>query len=160
MLAKPTYVEFPLSKESDLNLREFLDCGLKLLKTTWARSFHSTTVYSRSPIIYEAKDFKKEAYITHNLPYSYLLLKGKESRNLGLCLTLRIDCDALYLSHIKSLRAGATWDFPEFFPHITLAYNLQLEDLIEKPLVVPNFPLVFDKERIMDLDENWSPIRS
>lgn len=155
-LAKPTYVNFPLTKESGNKLRAFLD--LNLGEFFWNNSFHATTVYSKEPIVYSPVDLYKEAYSTDEYPpHNFLLLDGR--KDLGLCLALEVHCKALLFSYRKGTKAGASWDFPTFIPHITLAYGIQVEDLIGKSLRVPQFPLVFEKERILELDENWKPVK-
>ena len=157
-LAKPTYVEFPLTSESTENLRLYLEKDLNLPEPLWGNHFHSTTVFSREPITYTPIDLYKEAYSTNEYPpHNFLLLDG--GKGLGLCLALEVYCKALVFSHRKGIQAGASWDFPTFIPHITLAYGIQVEDLIGKSLKVPGFPLAFEREKVLDLDEDWKPIR-
>ena len=153
-----TYVEFILDHQSDYYLRNHITEVLKLPQPK--HSLHCTTVYSKVQIPYHPIDFHTPDYLTA-LPrdYRFMFLKGRP--DLGFCLVLVTEAPILRLSHRLGINLGATWDYPTFFPHITLAYNLKLEDLIEKPLSVPTKILFFlRQERIMELDENWRPVRN
>lgn len=156
MKPQPTYVEFPLLGQSQEFLRLFVTIDLGLPEPKYP--FHVTTVYSKEPIDYQIiTGLPTIAYEAPPELHRILLLQG--NNQLGLCLTLAVNCGVLYHSHQKAMDLGASWDYPLFQPHITLAYGLELKDLLEKPLSTPNCPLWFGEERIMKLDEDWKPIR-
>ena len=146
-----TYVEFRLSDDSTWNMEAYMErLGLPMPR----HGFHATTVYSRIPISYVPVNLPSMAF--NCFADGLLLLQSK----LGLCLCLSVNCDALWRSHNSALRLGATWDFPEYLPHITLAYDLPLESLIGVRLEVPRFPLHFAKpEIVLELDETGKPKR-
>jgi len=145
---KPTLVTFSLAEQSQ-DLFNFYVVGLGFPKPTWG--LHCTSVYSRAPIDYAPVELSKTGY--QGLCDSLMLLKGR----LGLCLVLGITCPAVTVSHQRAMDLGASWDYPEFHPHITIAYDIELESLIARPLHVPRITLTFEKERVITLDENWKP---
>lgn len=149
--AKPTYVEFTLQEESSEFLDMYMD-QLDLPKPKWG--YHITSVYSRNPIDYKPLDLPEVAYL--GFFDGIMFLKGEG--DLGLCLTLSVNCNAVWVSHQSSIDLGASHDYKNFLPHITLAYNLQVEHLIEKRLEVPTQGFRVQAETILELDDNWRPI--
>jgi len=61
------------------------------------------------------------------------------------------------LSHEVALKLGATWDYDDFIPHITIAYNVTLEALEGKVFRLPEFDLRFGPEIVRSADPNWTP---
>ncbi len=145
---KPTLVLFPLTQKSQ-DLFNFYVVGMGFPKPTWG--LHCTSVYSRAPINYTPVMLPEAAY--QGSCNDLMLLKGK----LGLCLVLGISCQAVHMSHTSALGLGASWDYPQFHPHITIAYDVDIEELLERPLHIPHFTLTFEKESVKTLDENWKP---
>lgn len=50
--------------------------------------------------------------------------------------------------------AGASWDFPEYQPHITLTYSVPEADV--DALEAYQGPLIFGPEEFSELNENWA----
>jgi hypothetical protein len=78
------------------------------------------------------------------------------TKNDGYCLVLRIICP--YATRINSqlTREGATSDYTEYKPHITLAYDIK-EKVDVSTLPVPQFQLVFDVLKVEPLDPQYTP---
>lgn len=155
-----TYVEFLLKSESEDLLRLWITADLGLEEPKYP--LHSTTVYSRKKIDYQKIPLPKEAYLAHSGGYRILLLNWKKDELQGdtVDLALEVNCNALYYSHTRAIQAGAEWDFPSFFPHITIQYGMKLRDLIGFPLRIPYFGLQFEEETVLDLGEDGRPKRS
>lgn len=102
--------------------------------------FHTTIVYSRRSVPWEpvdgleveAKPLKWEAWNTRD---------GKR------CLVLLLDCDWLHDRFSDAMMAGATYDFPDYKPHITLSYNVD-ESLDPDALPLPEFPIRISHEGV------------
>jgi len=147
---KGTYVEFPVTGRTKANLVEYI-LGLGLPEPTW--DFHVTSVYSREPIDYVLDVVETPPYQANAL--GLMFLKGG---NNGLCLTLRINCPAANRSWARATALGATWDYPDFKPHITLTYDLDIDVLLGQNLYVPtSMGLTFKQEVVRELDLDWRP---
>ncbi len=150
-----TYVEMTLTESSEETLRSNLAAmQLPLSK----HPYHCTTVYSKTPITYPgiASRYINEAqpkrlWEVHPNTMAFMFLAGH--------LVLITRTVATLLSHAIGKRAGAIWDFPEYIPHITLVYNIEVTQLNGQKLWTPRNPLVFEKENIYDLDETGKVIR-
>jgi len=79
-------------------------------------------------------------------------------------LVAALDSDYLRDKHQTTLDHGATYDFPEYIPHVTLSYNVG-DDLSEENLdkltnKYGGTVLKISKEYMQDLDPNWVEKRS
>ena len=148
-----TFVSFPVNEETRGVLDFFLEDALDL--PPLKHGYHVTTVYSKGkPIEYK----RVAARIPGGQIQGYMLLQG--NNDLGLTLCFAVDGIAIRESHACAMSAGAVWDYPTFRPHLALAYGIELSDLTEKILYIPvGINLVFDEEQVLELDENWKPIR-
>ena len=149
--SKGTYVDFPVTRDTHDRLVEYAkSMGLPEPQHV----LHVTTVYSRTPIDYKplitATDYPVSGHTQ-----GMMFLKGNES--LGLCLILPVVAPLIFRSHNEAKKLGATWDYPDFNPHITLAYNLDMDILIGKVFQTKSISLIFEAEVIKELDFDWSP---
>jgi len=107
--------------------------------------FHLTTVYSREPFPY--RPAKKENFQVKFKEFKILGDKGG---------TLVLVVDSQYLhnlfDHRRSL--GASWDFPSYIPHITVAKNVDEADL--DALSIPNIKFILTDEYKDKLDDDFS----
>lgn len=69
------------------------------------------------------------------------------------CLTMKLTSDELKANFDKCMSEGATYDYDEYVPHITIAINVP--DEIISTLVMPDFSIELDVEIIKPLDLNW-----
>lgn len=51
-------------------------------------------------------------------------------------------------------KLGATWDFPDYLPHVTVIYDAK--DINETKLKTPEFNIIFDKIRTEKLEKDDS----
>lgn len=153
---RPTYVNFLPTDGSAELLRRFITDDLLFPDPTW--ELHATTVYSRSPILYQpVRNLTGSCYTALPLLHTLMILGDMDDED-KLSLVLGVNASVLFHSHRQAEDAGASWDYPRFYPHITLAYGLELSDLVERPLGVPGFQIVFQPaEHVVELDENWKP---
>lgn len=73
----------------------------------------------------------------------------------GKCLVATVECQELDDQHNR-IRAeyGATHDFPEYQPHVTVSYNYGDGSV---PKEIPSFPIVFSKITMKPLDPDFVP---
>lgn len=110
-VAAPVYAHFPLSAASEDRL------------AGWAASWglalpyrpHITVAYSRKPIV-----LGKVAAMSAGL---IVPPGGRSIENFGDALVLCVDCPQLHERHADYMKAGASWDYPSYRPHVSLAYG-------------------------------------
>ena len=66
---------------------------------------------------------------------------------------LALDCPDAVIFHNQFMAMGATYDYPEYIPHITIATNYT--DAI-MPQVVPYFSLKFNQLIVEPLDLDYT----
>lgn len=93
-------------------------------------TYHITTVYSKKPIEYKPSP---EAITVHPIGYD---LFGHPDK----VLVLKVEHPRLHERFNEARKAGATWDYPNFQPHITLATGVD-PDLDISTLPLPEFLL-------------------
>lgn len=69
---------------------------------------------------------------------------------LGDGTVLHFKSNKLRKSWLDKIAAGATWDYPDFLPHITLSYSHQ-----DFKGTLPDFPLVFGSEEETALMDDY-----
>lgn len=115
-----TYAKLLLDDQSIRSLVSLIK-NLSLPNPVPADSLHTTVLYSRKPI--------PEAVELNSMAARY---QGKVSglarwptQDGKTCLVALIDCRPAIKLHdrIKD-HYGATWDFPQFHPHVTLSYDV------------------------------------
>lgn len=92
--------------------------------------YHITTVYSRTPIKYKPSP---AAITVHPIGYD---LFGHPNK----VLVLKVENPALHERFNKAKAAGASWDYPNYQPHITLATKVDPNLDITK-LELPRFTI-------------------
>lgn len=71
------------------------------------------------------------------------------------CLIVRLTCPEITKRHEDLMKEhGATWDYDDYRPHIALSYNIGDLDVSKLPKI--DFPIVFDKEYMEELNLNWA----
>ena len=149
-----TYVALEMSKESKDLLDNFVVNNLGLTERVDKKTYHITVIYSRTPVpSAEALLHMNTTMPVEAQPVSYEIFPTK---NDGLCLVMRVICP--YSTRINSQleREGATSDYDQYKPHITLAYNIK-ESVDVNTLPVPQFQLIFDKLTVDPLDPQFTP---
>jgi hypothetical protein len=117
-----TYVKFVFNEDTNNKLKKLQDI-LKL--DNKHDDFHITLVYNQDKI-----NFDNNTNINEVIKASHLeIFKNKENKN---CLVLIINNNDYINSRFQySLELGATWDYPDYTPHITLSYDIPNENIDE-----------------------------
>lgn len=116
-------------------------------KTLKAEDLHVTIAYSRQPVDWMAmgQSYSERIEISSGGP--------RVMEQLGEAKVLLIAADELRWRHEQMTAAGASWDFPDYQPHITISYDANAPELDK---VQPyRGPIVLGPEIFEELDENW-----
>lgn len=145
---KPTFVGLKFSKESNNVIYE-LSRGLP--NRINEKSIHVTLIYSREPIKYTSKNPKKPITAT---PKCYSIFSGTNDTK---CLVIELDSPEIISLHNSIMDStGASYDFPEYKPHVTLSYNVGNDfDLDTLPAISDIPELYLDVEYTQDIDFSW-----
>lgn len=130
--------------ELTLDALENLQRSLKVPNPVPREKFHSTICYSRVNIPYVVASGSFEV-----ANYGHLEVWKTDD---GSTLVLVLNSDYLSCRHMYARAIGATHDFPDYTPHITLSYNVG--PLTYKGEV--QIPVVLDREYKEPLKLNWS----
>ncbi|QOI66641.1 hypothetical protein [Erwinia phage FBB1] len=141
---KGLYVAAKFS-ESTLDALEELQRSLKLPNPVPRDKLHTTIVYSRVNVPYKVASGSFE-----------IADKGKltvfETQSGNRALVLEMDSDYLSARHSYAKALGASYDYPDYRPHITLSYNIGVLNFSGEYKV----PVVLDREYSEELDLEWS----
>lgn len=114
-------------------------------------TYHCTLIYSRSPVP-DAETLELPALV-HAHATGYELFDTKQGNK---CLVLKLNCPTAHTINGALNKMGATSDYPEYKPHVTICYDYKGSEDI-KDLPVPNFDIVFDDYEVKPLDDNYVP---
>lgn len=149
-----TYASLKLSQQSINELYDYVKF-LGIPNAIDPSEYHATVIYSRKeiPRAYDYNNFE----VSHSLG-NKLLADAKEwkifpSKDMGHCLVLALDFPSAVEYHNHFMSMGATYDYPEYIPHITIATNYT--DAVI-PTTLPHFALRFDRLVVEPLDLNYS----
>jgi 2'-5' RNA ligase len=148
-----TYVSLELSKESKALLDNFVEMNLGLTERVDPSTFHITIIYSRTPVP------SAENYLYNNSLPVEALVSGYEvfpTKNDGKCLVMRLVCPYATRLNSELSKAGATSDYDEYKPHLTIAYDTT-QEINPDNLPTPQFQLIFDKMTVDPLDPLYVP---
>jgi 2'-5' RNA ligase len=149
-----TYVALNLSYESMNLLDNFVEMNLGLTERVNPSTYHITVIYSRTPVP-SAESYK---HMNTTLPVT-AKATGYEifpTKNDGKCLVMRIECPYATRLNGELTRIGATSDYAEYKPHMTLAYDMT-QEVDPHSLPIPQFELVFDELHVAPLDPLYVP---
>ena len=148
-----TYVAFTLSKESKALLDNFVEMNLGLTERVDSNTYHITIIYSRTPVP-SAENYKDN----HKLPTT-AIVSGYEifpTKHDGKCLVMRLVCPYATELNSELTKQGATSDYTEYKPHMTLAYDMS-QEVDPHSLPLPQFPLHFGPVKVAPLDPQFTP---
>ena len=112
-------------------------------------TYHSTIVYSRKGVP-QVKDYNFKTPITGSIKEWKLF----PTQNGTKALVLIVKSDDLEKYHEDTRKLyGATWDYPDYHPHITISYDHSGK----VPDEIPNIPITYDKIDIESLDPDFVP---
>ena len=146
-----TYVAFNVSAECKDLLDNFVEMNLGLTERVDKSTYHITVIYSRTPVP-AAEQFKGTTFNIGRV-VGYEVFPTKDD---GKCLVMRIECQgANELNHVLT-SLGATSDYDQYKPHLTIAYNTE-QEIDPTTLPIPQFAIEFDKIVVDPLDPYTTP---
>ena len=147
-----TYVSMDLSQESRELLDNFVEMNLGLTERVDPSTYHITVIYSRTGVPsaehYAGYGNEQPARVT-----GYEIFPTK---NDGKCLVMRLQHPFAELLNKRLTAEGATSDYPEYKPHMTLAYDIT-QEIDPSTLPIPQFPLTFDSVKVAPLETDYIP---
>ena len=149
-----TYVALEMQDDSKRELDEFITGHLSLNERTDPNEYHITVTYSTMPVPYAEKYKKQNPNIFCRAnAIGYDLFTTKDG---GKCLVLRVDCTLAELINKDMSLNGATSNYPEYHPHITICYNYTGDSDVSN-LPIPDFHIFFDELTVKPLDLEFVP---
>lgn len=150
-----TYVSLEMDDQSKEMLDNFVAMNLGLEERVNPSTYHITIIYSRTPVPIA----EKHPFTVNDTTPAVAKIIGYElfpTKNDGKCLVARIHCpEAINMNSWLSQR-GATSDYLEYKPHITLAYDIQ-QDVDPSTMPLPQFPVTFNTINVAPLDPEYTP---
>lgn len=146
---KGTYCMVTLSKASQKALDTWVTKH-KIPNATEPSTYHSTVIYSRKGVP-EAKNYPIE------LPIKAKIAKWQifNTQNNQRALVAIMNSPDLEQHHLNlKEQYGATHDFPDYHPHVTVSYDFKEEPI---PSEVPNLELEYDSKEFKALDPDFVP---
>ena len=131
-----TYASLKLDEESKTQLSKWLTDNVKIANSVSPDEYHCTVVYSKIPV-------PEVANINPKLPIKASMVRweifgiGEEKM-----LVLVIAGAGLQKLFKQTRKLGATWDFDNYTPHITVATNYTETTV---PEIIPQFSLLLNK---------------
>lgn len=124
------------------------------LETTLAPGdMHVTVAYSRTPVDWFAVGTDWAGDENGKLRVKPGGARTVERLGDGDAVALLFASDDLKWRHDRIIEAGATWDWPDYRPHVTLSWNAEGVDV---STIVPYAgPLVFGPELFSQVSEDW-----
>jgi 2'-5' RNA ligase len=147
-----TYVSMDLSAESREMLDRYVEQMLGLKERVDPSTYHITIIYSRTPV---PTAESREGMTTDKAAS----VKGYEvfpTKNDGKCLVMRLDFPFANAMNAVLGTEGATSDYSEYKPHLTLAYDME-QEIDPATLPIPQFPLYFDAIKVAPLQPDYIP---
>ena len=145
------YVSAKLHDDSENELHDWISKQeIEKATITPIKDYHCTVIYSRSSI-------PKEEWVNE------IVLYRAKSKNLRIfpydktshCLVLEIKSPSLEKLHKDLVTAGAKHGYPDYIPHITLAYNIN-SNFDFSDMGIPDFELIFTEIKSERLDLDWA----
>jgi hypothetical protein len=143
---KGTYVGLRVLSPANSQLySHFVEAKIPVKKPTFDKRLHTTVIYSRK----HCPALKAEKGNPHIATFSgYDLFTGLGDERV---LVARLNAPSIVGRHlILMAEHGATYDYPEYVPHITICYDFKGDDTAGIPPI--NFPILLGEEYVEDLD--------
>jgi 2'-5' RNA ligase len=147
-----TYVSMDLSDESRALLDNFVEMSLGLTERVDPSTYHITVIYSRTPVP-TAEHIAGMSTTTTASVNGYEIFPTK---NDGKCLVMRLEFSFANALNSKLTQEGATSDYDQYKPHLTLAYDME-QEIDPSTLPVPQFPLFFGPVKVAPLEPDYVP---
>lgn len=112
------------------------------------KELHTTLIYSRQGVP-DAVNYNINLPLTVRVIGFDIFDSGDKK-----CLVALLSSEELERHHLAiRTKYGATHDYDEYHPHITLTYDYTSKS---KPKDIPEFPIVLTSRRFEKLDTEWS----
>jgi 2'-5' RNA ligase len=147
-----TYVSMDLSDESRALLDNFVEMSLGLTERVDPSTYHITVIYSRTPVP-TAEHIAGMSTTTTASVVGYEVFPTKSN---GKCLVMRLEFSFANALNSKLTQEGATSDYDQYKPHLTLAYDME-QEIDPSTLPVPQFPLTFGPVKVAPLEPDYVP---
>lgn len=147
-----TYVSMDLSDDSRALLDNFVEMSLGLTERVDPSTYHITVIYSRTPVPTAEHIAGMSTTTTANV-VGYEIFPTK---NDGKCLVMRLEFSFANALNSKLTQEGATSDYNEYKPHLTLAYDME-QEIDPSTLPIPHFPLTFAPVKVAPLEPDYIP---
>jgi 2'-5' RNA ligase len=147
-----TYVSMDLTPESKSQLDNFLNMTLDPMPRVDPDTYHVTIIYSRTPVP-DAEKYKDSRSVYEAIPSKFEVFPTK---NDGQCLVLKLDFPFGVALNSQLTKMGATSDYDEYKPHVTIAYDTEV-DIDPSTLSLPRFPIQLHNIKVAPLDTDYSP---
>ena len=147
-----TYVSMDLSPESRALLDNFVEMSLGLKERVDPSTYHITVIYSRTPVP------SAENYVGTKSADSATVVEYEifPTKNDGKCLVMRLNYPFATLLNKQLTAEGATSDYDQYKPHLTLAYDMA-QEIDPATLPIPQFTLTFDPIKVAPLGTDYVP---
>lgn len=147
-----TYAAMDLTDESRELLDNFVEMNLGLTSRVDPSTYHITIIYSKTPV----PTAETLAGMTTDTSASVSGYEVFPTKNDGKCLVMRLMFEFAENLNAKLTEMGATSDYAEYKPHMTLAYDMEQEVDVES-LPIPQFPLYFQGLTVKPLEPDFVP---
>ena len=147
-----TYVAMDLSDECRDLIDNFVEMNLGLDERVDKSTYHITVIYSRTPV----PSAEQYAGFTSDIEARVSGYEVFPTKNDGKCLVMRLDFPYATMLNKQLTAQGATSDYDQYKPHMTIAYNIQ-QEIDPHDLPIPQFPLKFGKVKVEPLDPQFTP---
>jgi len=154
-----SYVGVRFTPDTIEAVRKIID-GEGIPNPTPSEDYHSTVAYSKTPI----PDYKPDGDLEQAQDASINGFKIFKTAEGGKCLVASLDSDYLHQKHQQTMDQGASYDFDEYIPHVTLSYDVgadwdeaNLDKLTKK---YKGTPVQISQEYMSPLDQDFVKNRS
>lgn len=141
-LSQGTYVSVIFSKATQLAIQNFLTRH-GIAQPVIGDDLHTTIIYSRKLIDWSLASNINKSIELDNAHFEVWKNYGEETY----CLVLAYQSEWLQNRFRLARELGATWDFPDYHPHVTLSYQVP-ENFDITQLEIPDFRLQLEKETL------------
>jgi hypothetical protein len=153
---KGTYAGVRFDTDTNRALHKYISEN-KIPNSIRPDKMHTTLLYSRKHLPNYKPAGKIQPPMTGNPSGLTVWDTQGENGPKTKCLIFQYDCPELVTRHKSLMKEHeATFDYPEFKPHVTLSYDIGDMDIDKLPDATEIGPLKLVEEYGEDLDLNWA----
>jgi 2'-5' RNA ligase len=147
-----TYVSMDLTDDCRAMLDHFVQMNLGLEERVDPSTYHITIIYSRTPV----PSAETHAGVMTKTTATCSGYEVFPTKNDGKCLVMRLEFPFANMMNKQLTAEGATSDYPEYKPHMTIAYDIT-QEVDPHSLPIPQFELLFGQVKVEPLDPQFTP---